>query len=309
MMNNLMMIMNLKKSGIMKFKISNEIKLSLPSLLWLLVFFMIPTVIVVLISFKNPDPFGGIGVGWSINGFSDIMNSYFAVILWRTVKLSLLTTIICLLLAMPVAIYMAKADAKIQNLLLLLIVIPFWTNFLIRIYAWKTVLHPEGFLKKIFFTFGLVPENGSLLYNEGAVLLVLVYAYLPFAILPLYTAIEKFDFRLIEAARDLGSGAVRSFVKIFLPGISQGIISAVMVVFIPALGSYVIPDMVGGPDGEMLGNKIAQRVFVDRNLPKGSALSTLLILAVILPGLIRIFIKKSNLTEAIARHKRPKVMQ
>lgn len=293
----------------MKIKSSNEVKLSLPSLVWLLLFFMIPTVIVVLISFRSADPFGGIGSDWSLNGFSDIMNPSFVVILWRTVKLSLLTTVICLFLALPVSIYMAKAEDKVQNLLLLLIAIPFWTNFLIRVYAWKVILHPEGLLKKLFFTLGLIAENGSLLYNEGAVLLVLVYTYLPFAILPLYTSIEKFDFRLLEAARDLGSGTVRSFVQIFIPGISQGIISAVMVVFIPALGSYVIPDMVGGPGGEMLGNKIAQRVFVDRNLPKGSALSTLLILAVILPGVIRIFVKRSNIKKVIGKHKRAEAVQ
>lgn len=293
----------------MKIKSSNEVKLSLPSLVWLLLFFMIPTVIVVLISFRSADPFGGIGSDWSLNGFSDIMSPSFVVILWRTVKLSLLTTVICLFLALPVSIYMAKAEDKVQNLLLLLIAIPFWTNFLIRVYAWKVILHPEGLLKKLFFTLGLIAENGSLLYNEGAVLLVLVYTYLPFAILPLYTSIEKFDFRLLEAARDLGSGTVRSFVQIFIPGISQGIISAIMVVFIPALGSYVIPDMVGGPGGEMLGNKIAQRVFVDRNLPKGSALSTLLILAVILPGVIRIFVKRSNIKKVIDKHKRAEAVQ
>ncbi|MBF0210360.1 MAG: ABC transporter permease [Desulfamplus sp.] len=276
----------------MKFKSLNEIKVSLPSLLWLTLFFVIPTAIVVVISFKNSDPSGGIGVGWSLDGFSDVLNPSFGMILWRTVKLSLLTTIICLSFAMPVAIYMAKSEEKIQNWLLLLIAIPFWTNFLIRVYAWKIVLHPEGLVKRVFLTLGLVSENASLLYNEVAVLLVLVYTYLPFAILPLYTAIEKFDFRLIEAARDLGSSPIRAFIKVFLPGISQGIISAIMVVFIPVLGSYVIPDMVGGPGGEMLGNKIAQRVFVDRNLPRGSGLSTLLILAVILPGLISIFYKK-----------------
>ncbi|MBN1499920.1 MAG: ABC transporter permease [Spirochaetes bacterium] len=291
----------------MKSKKLSEIRLSMPSLLWLIIFFMIPTIIVVIISFRNSNPSGGIAPGWSLHGFSDIMSLSFAAILWRTIKLSFLTTIVCIFVAMPVAIFMARAEEKIQNLLLLLIVIPFWTNFLIRVYAWKIILHPEGLLKKILYTVGLIGEHGSLLYNEGAVLLVLVYTYLPFAILPLYTSIEKFDFRLIEAARDLGSGPFRSFMKIFLPGISQGIISAVMVVFIPALGSYVIPDMVGGPGGEMLGNKIAQRVFTDRNLPKGSALSTLLILAVILPGLIRLFIKKSNLKDVLFKRKTPGV--
>ncbi len=288
----------------MNFKRANVLKLTIPSFLWLIIFFLIPTVIVVVISFRNADVSGGIGAGWSLHGFSDIMSVSFLVILWRTVKLSLITTIFCLVIGMPVAIYMAKADEKIQNLLLLLIVIPFWTNFLIRVYAWKVILHPEGLLKKLFFIAGMIPENGTLLYNESSVLLVLVYTYLPFAILPLYTAIEKFDFKLIEAARDLGSGPVYSFFRVFLPGISQGIISAVMVVFIPALGSYVIPDMVGGPGGEMLGNKIAQRVFIDRNLPKGSALATLLILAVILPGIIRVFMKRTNFKTVLFRQKK-----
>ena len=111
----------------------------------------------------------------------------------------------------------------------------------------------------------------------------MVYTFLPFAILPIYAAAEKFDFRLLEAARDLGAGPLRAFVEVFLPGIQSGLLTAFLVVFIPALGSYVIPDLVGGPGGEMLGNKIAQRVFVDRNLPHASALSALLIGAVLLP--------------------------
>jgi len=185
-------------------------------------------------------------------------------------------------------------EKKWQQNLMILIIIPFWTNFLIRIYAWKIILHPEGFLKHFLTSIRLIPESASLLYNEGAVLLVLVYTYLPFAILPLYSAAEKFDFHLLEAARDVGSSPLRAFFRVFLPGISQGIISAVMVVFIPALGSYVIPDMVGGPHSEMLGNKIAQRVFIDRNLPRGSALSTLLILAFIIPPILQIIIRKTR---------------
>jgi spermidine/putrescine transport system permease protein len=133
----------------------------------------------------------------------------------------------------------------------------------------------------------LLEPNQPLLFNSGAVILVSVYTYLPFAILPLYAAAEKFDFRLLEAARDLGAGALRSVFSIFIPGIATGIRTALVIVFIPMLGSYVVPDLVGGSNGQMIGNKIAQRNFSDRNLPSASALAAILSVAVLAPMLIR----------------------
>jgi spermidine/putrescine transport system permease protein len=173
--------------------------------------------------------------------------------------------------------------ARWKGFFLMLIIVPFWTNFLIRIFAWKVLLHPEGAIKKALAFSGLIGPQTSLLYNAGAVVLVTVYTFLPFTILPIYAAAEKFDFQLLEAARDLGAKRLQAFAKVFLPGIRRGLITAVLFVFIPALGSYVIPDIVGGPSGEMIGNKIAQRVFVDRNLPQASALSIVLILSVLAP--------------------------
>ncbi|MCL2706482.1 MAG: ABC transporter permease, partial [Spirochaetaceae bacterium] len=246
------------------------------------------------------DPYGNIGKGFSLSAYLEITNFSFLILVGRTVKLSIFTTVICLSIGIPVAYAMARMEKRWQQNFMLLVIIPFWTNFLIRIYAWKIILHPEGFLKQFLVFIKLVPESASLLYNEGAVLLVLVYTYLPFAILPLYSAAEKFDFQLLEAARDLGSSSIKSFIKIFLPGISVGIVSAIMVVFIPALGTYIIPDMVGGPTSEMLGNKIAQRVFTDRHLPKGSALSTILILAFVIPPLIQLIIRKTKKPVKIA---------
>ncbi len=277
-----------------KIKNMEEKFLTLPSFIWLLLLFLIPTILVIFISFCTSDSYGNIGKGFSLDAYSEIISLSFLRIVLRTVKLSLFTTVICLAVGIPVAYSMARMEKKWQQNFMLLIIIPFWTNFLIRIYAWKVILHPEGFLKQFLVFIKFASESSSLLYNEGAVLLVLVYTYLPFAILPLYSAAEKFDFQLLEAARDLGSSNIKSFIKIFLPGISAGVISAVMVVFIPALGSYVIPDMVGGPTSEMLGNKIAQRVFTDRNLPKGSALSTILILAFVVPPLIQLIIRKTK---------------
>ena len=287
----------MKIAGIKNF---GEKLITLPSFTWLLLFFLIPTLLVIFISFCTADSYGNIGKGFSLSAYSDITNSAFLRIFVRTIKISVLTTVICLAVGIPVAYAMARMEKRWQQNFMLLVIIPFWTNFLIRIYAWKVILHPEGFLKQFLVFLRLVPESASLLYTEGAILLVMVYTYLPFAILPLYGASEKFDFQLLEAARDLGSSSMNSIIKIFLPGISAGIISAIMVVFIPALGSYIIPDMVGGPTSEMLGNKIAQRVFTDRNLPKGSALSTILILAFIIPPLIQLIVRKTKKTAKIS---------
>ncbi len=256
---------------------------TLPSLGWLLVFFLVPTLIVFAFAFKPSDPFGGVCAGWTTATLAGILDPQYAAIVWRTVWLSLLTTGLCLLLATPAGYAIARAEPSVRDRLMLLVIVPFWTSFLIRIFAWKVLLHPEGALKGALVGLGLVSEQAPLLYTPGAVLLVMVYTFLPFAILPIYAAAEKFDFRLLEAARDLGASPLRAFVLVFLPGIRSGLLTAFLVVFIPALGSYVIPDLVGGPGGEMLGNKIAQRVFVDRNLPQASALSALLILTVLLP--------------------------
>jgi len=257
--------------------------LTLPSLGWLVVFFLVPTLIVFAFALKPSDPFGGVGQGWTTGTLAGIVDPHYAAIVWRTLWLSLLTTALCLLLATPAGYAIARAEPRVRARLMLLVIVPFWTSFLIRIFAWKVLLHPEGALKRGLVLLGLADEQAPLLYTPGAVLLVMVYTFLPFAILPIYAAAEKFDFQLLEAARDLGAGRLRAFASVLLPGIRRGLVTAFLVVFIPALGSYVIPDLVGGPGGEMLGNKIAQRVFVDRNLPHASALSAILVLAVLLP--------------------------
>jgi spermidine/putrescine transport system permease protein len=265
-----------------------------PSLLWLIFLFLIPTLIVFAITFKPADLYGGIGAGWTLETLRSLGNPNYPIIIWRTLYLSLLTTAACILLATPAGYCLARADRRWRQILMLLVIVPFWTSFLIRIFAWKTLLHPEGLIKKGLVLLRMVPPEASLLYNASAVWLVMVYTFLPFAILPIYAAAEKFDFRLLEAAQDLGARRWQSFLYVFLPGIRRGLWTAILVVFIPALGSYVIPDIVGGPSGEMLGNKIAQRVFVDRNLPHASGLSSLLIAAVLLPLLAVLVLQKKR---------------
>jgi len=256
---------------------------TLPPMGWLAVLFLLPTVLIFAISLRPADPFGGIGAGWTLDHVRALAAPHYVIIAARTVLFSLLTTAICLFLALPTGYYIARAPGRWRQTLLLLVVVPFWTSFLIRIFAWKVLLHPDGLFKQALACLRLVSADAALLYHPPAVLLVMVYTCLPFAILPVYAAAEKFDFQLLEAARDLGAGRFQAFLRVFVPGIRRGVLTAVLVVLIPALGTYVIPDLVGGPTSEMIGNKIAQRVFVDRNLPHAGALAALLTLGVLLP--------------------------
>lgn len=280
----------MKLKPLTNLKIS-EWAISAPSLFWLTLFFALPTLAILAVTFKPTDLFGGIGSGWTLDTVKSLAQPNYPIIIWRTIYLSFLTTIVCVLLAIPTGYCLARLRKDWQRVGLLLVIIPFWTSFLVRIFAWKILLHPDGTIKQFLVWLRLISENTSLLYNSSAVLLVMVYTFLPFAILPIYAAAEKFDFRLMEAARDLGASRWQAFTQIFIPGISQGLLTAVLMVLIPALGSYVIPDVVGGSSGEMIGNKIAQRVFVDRNLPHASGLSSFLALVVIIPAIWVFFLQ------------------
>ncbi|MDR2158673.1 MAG: ABC transporter permease, partial [Treponema sp.] len=187
---------------------------------------------------------------------------------------SVLATVISILIALPCGYFMAKC--KNQTLLLLLIFIPVWTNFLIRVFAWMNILGNNGFLNELLLRTGLIGEGIHFLYNQKVVILVLVYMYLPYAILPLYATIDKFDFSLLEAARDLGATKPQSMLKVLLPNIRSGVYTAVLFTFIPIFGAYAVPLLVGGKDSYMLGNVIADQLQKSRNWPLASAISLVL---------------------------------
>ena len=275
-----------------------EYLLTLPSLAWMMAFFAIPAGLVISMAFRPSDLRGGVGEGWSLETLKALAEADYLPVVWRTVWMSALTMIICVSLALPMAFHMARVGETWRRLLLLLVVVPFLTNFIIRIFAWKTLLHPEGALTQFLIRCGLVSEDVMLLNNAGAVLLVFVYTQLPFAILPLFAAAEKFEFHLLDAARDLGASPWQAFVRVFVPGLRHGILSACLMVFVCALGQYVIPQFVGGPGDEMLGNKITQRAFGDRNLPHASALASCLMLAVLVPMLITAIARRLSGKEA-----------
>ncbi|HEY1084542.1 MAG TPA: ABC transporter permease [Prosthecobacter sp.] len=262
-----------------------EISLTLPSLGWLAVFFVIPCLLILAMALRSSDLRGGVGEEWSLASVKALAEGNYLPVIWRTLWMSTAVTLVCTFLALPVSWALARMRPFWRQLLLLLIIVPFLTNFIIRIFAWRSLLHPEGLVKQALVWLHLANEDALLLNNAGAVLLVMVYTQLPFAILPLYAAAEKFDFGLMDAARDLGATAWQAFRKVFLPGVRQGLISAMVIVFVCSLGQYVIPQMVGGTGQEMIGNKIAQRAFADRNLPLACALAGGLLLAVLLPAL------------------------
>lgn len=259
-------------------KLSNEILISMFSLLWLFLLVVLPSFILLVSSFRSSDAFGGLAAGFSLSSYHALLSpTYFHVFL-RTLWVSALCTILCIFLGLPVAYCMARAAARYRYLLLFLVILPFWTCLLVKVFAWRSLLHPEGQIAGFLQWLGILSQGTLLLYNPLAVILISVYAFLPLAVLPLYAAAEKFNFELVDAARDLGANNFQAHLLVFVPGISSGIMAAAIMVLLPALGSYLIPDLVAGPGNELLGNKIAQRVFVDRNLPEASASAVLLLL-------------------------------
>lgn len=271
---------------------TREWLLTLPSLAWLVVFLLIPTLMMFAIAFRPADPYGGIGTGWTFDTIQRMANPNYPGIIWRTIWLSVVATVVCLTVSIPVSYCLARISPRWRQWIMLGIVVPFWTNFLIRVFAWKSILATTGSFRGALVWLGIMGEEQPLLYTSGAILLVMMYTYLPFAILPLYAAAEKFDFSLLEAARDLGTTSLGAFFRVFLPGISRGVVTAGIMVLVPCLGSYVIPDLVGGATSEMIGNKIAQYVYTERNLPRASALSA--ILTVVVVALLLAFLYWSN---------------
>jgi spermidine/putrescine transport system permease protein len=265
---------------------------TLPMTAWVTLFFLVPVLIVFLYSFLERGEGGGVVWVFSLNAYRDMLTPTFMHILLITLVISFAATTLTLLIALPCGYYMARSRKK--SLYIFLIIIPFLTNFLIRIYAWQAILGNSGFLNNLLLRLGLIGDHIQFLYNAGAVVVVLVYSYLPYAILPLYSTIEKFDFSLLEAARDLGASHSGSILKVMIPNIRSGILSAVLFTFIPTFGAYAVPKLVGGGKNSfMLGNIIADEILVSRNWPFASATSILITLVTTAAMGLYVFANKS----------------
>ena len=247
---------------------------SAPMGLWFTLFFLLPIAIIITYSFMQKGVHGGVEWKFTLDAYIDMLNPSYGKLFVRTFWVTMVATVITIAISLPCGYAMARS--KHQTLLLFLIIIPFWTNSLIRINAWIAILGNEGFINETLKKWGVIVDSLPLLYNQGAVILVLVYMYLPYAILPVFTAMDKFDFSLLEAARDLGATKSQSMFRVLLPNVRSGIVTAIIFTFIPIFGAYTVPLLVGGKDAYMLGNVIVDQVTKVRNWPLASAFSMII---------------------------------
>lgn len=246
--------------------------IALPSWVYLTVFFAVPLVIVLVYSFATRSSTGLTRLtGWNLDSYRRLFDPLVGEIALRSVVLAVATTVICLAVSYPFAYYIATRGAKWRNLLIVLVLIPFWSNFLVRTYAWRIILGSEGPLAQITESLGMEPVR--LLFTNSAILIGLVYGYLPFMVLPLYAALERMDWSLVEAARDLYADGWTAFRKVTWPLSRPGVIAGSILVFIPSLGAYVTPALLGGARTTLLGDYIVSQFLAARNQPFGSALS------------------------------------
>ena len=270
-----------------------------PMGLWFTVFFVVPLLIILVYSFLKKALYGGVDWQFSLEAYRQMFNPNYAIVLFRTIKLSLISTLITILLALPCGYAVARSSK--QTLILILIMIPFWTNSLIRIFAWMSILSSDGVLSSLLRQWGILKETTTLLYNQGAVVLVSVYMYLPYAILPIFTSIDRFDFSLLEAARDLGATKAEYMFKVLLPSIKTGIITAIIFTFIPIFGAYTVPLLVGGKDSYMIGNIIVDQINKTRNWPLAAAFSLVITVLSMLGVLWMLLSNKKDANLRIAK--------
>lgn len=264
---------------------------------WLLLFFLAPFFIILKISLADPvvalPPFTAL-FDWTASGWNKIQASfdnylflfqdpYYITIYLSSVKMAAISAVLCLLLGYPMAYFIARQPSRIRSMLLLAVILPFWISFLLRVYAWIGLLNNNGVINNILQWLGLIDQPLSLIYNDFAVYLGIVYSYLPFMILPLYANLEKLDTDLEDAAADLGARRWQVFVDVTLPLSLPGIIAGSLLVFIPAIGEFIIPALLGGSDTLMIGRALWDEFFINRDWPVASAVSVVLLLILVLP--------------------------
>ena len=268
--------------------------LALPTVAWLLIFFVLPLVIVLVVSFMSRGR-GGVALPpFTLEHYQRTFGVFF-IILRRSISLAALTTVVCLLIGYPLAFFISTRRRRlVQQLTLFLVILPFWTNFLIRTYAWRILLGEQGTINGLLLSLGLISEPLKMLNTQFAVLVGLVYGFLPFMVLPIFASVERFNFRYVDAAHDLGANDLRTFLRVVLPLTMPGVLAGCALVFIPSVGAFVTPDLLGGTKGLMIGNLINNQFGGSGNMPLGSALSIVMMAVVMLSLLVYFFANRRN---------------
>ena len=256
--------------------------LLLPTILWLVIFFVIPILFILIVSFATRGEIGEVVYTFSFENYKRLFDLRYFEIFYKSIFISLSTTLLCLLFGYPFASFAAKASDRFRPILMLLIILPFWTNSLIRTYAWIILLRTEGVINNILLGIGFIKEPLKLLYTNASVLVGMVYMMFPFMVLPLYTSIEKMEYSLIEASLDLGASPIKTFMKIQLPLTMPGIVSGCLLVFVPTLGFFFIPDLMGGSKIVLMSNLIKNQFLTARDWPFGSSISVVLMIIMVI---------------------------
>ncbi len=279
--------------------IGRDLLLVIPYI-WLVLFFLVPFLLVLKISFSEAvlgtPPFESVFT-WAKNQMLVVklnlanyhflwVDDLYAAAYLQSLSIATISTFICLIVGYPIAYGIARVPVKYRSFLLMLVILPFWTSFLIRIYAWISLLNPHGFINEFLLGVGIIDKPLELINNNFAVCLGIVYAYLPFMVLPLYASLSKMDISLLEAAYDLGCRPWRTFLTVTLPLSMPGIISGAMLVFIPAMGEYVIPELLGGADNLMIGHVLWTEFFSNRDWPVASAVAVVLLGVLVIPVML-----------------------
>jgi putrescine transport system permease protein len=269
--------------------------------LWLLVFFLIPFLIVLKISFAEFAPLGrppyeaifqwveqtALNIKLQMSSYVYLFNEPLYVSSWiYSIKVAFFSTLFCLAIGYPMAYAIARSQPSTRALLLLLVILPFWTSFLLRVYAWIGLLKNDGVINNVLMGLGIIDQPLAMMNTSFAVYIGIVYSYLPFMILPLYSNLEKHDLTLLEAAQDLGAGPVKSFLRVTLPLSVPGIVAGSLLVFIPAVGEYVIPSLLGRSDQLMIARLLSDEFFLNRDWPRASAVAIAMLLLLVVPIMI-----------------------
>lgn len=249
-----------------------------PVSIWMIIFVMLPLIYILVISFMTRNVYGGIDYTFTLDNYKELLQPLYLKVIWKSLKLAFLTTVVCLLVGYPLAYWIAGKPPKTSAKLLMLVMIPYWTSSLVRLYSLNLMAMPNGFVNVLLMKLNIISEPLDILYSDTMVVFGLLTAMLPFSVLPLYSSIEKLDKSLIEASKDLGANSVTTFRKITIPQTMPGIVGCVLLVFIPSLGMYYVPEMLGGGKVMLIGTLVKNQFLVTKNWPFGASLAILLIM-------------------------------